>query len=191
MLIPRAHLDGIRVGRVQLAFRRWAQPRVLVGTRMRTAIGLVEVTSVDEVTLDAISSSEVRLSGAGSREDLEAALAPHPERPIFRIGLRYVGPDPRVALREQAQLSGEERRKLIQRLERLDRASRHGPWTRATLSAIDGRPATRAAELAGSLGRETPSFKRDVRKLKELGLTESLEAGYRLSPRGRALIESL
>ena len=29
-------------------------------------------------------------------------------------------------------------------------------------------------------------FKRDVRKLKELGLTESLPVGYRLSPRGRA-----
>ena len=29
-------------------------------------------------------------------------------------------------------------------------------------------------------------FKRNVRKLKELGLTESLEVGYRLSPRGEA-----
>jgi hypothetical protein len=36
------------------------------------------------------------------------------------------------------------------------------------------------------MGRETLPFKRDVRKLKELGLTESLEVGYRLSPRGRA-----
>jgi len=27
-----------------------------------------------------------------------------------------------------------------------------------------------------------------VRKLKELGLTESLERGYRLSPRGRAVL---
>jgi hypothetical protein len=31
-------------------------------------------------------------------------------------------------------------------------------------------------------------FKADVRKLKELGLTESLEVGYRLSPRGRAVL---
>ena len=31
-------------------------------------------------------------------------------------------------------------------------------------------------------------FKRDVRKLKELGLTESLEIGYRLSPRGVAFM---
>ena len=47
----------------------------------------------------------------------------------------------------------------------------------------------RAADLAEAVGRERLPFKRDVRKLKELGLTESLETGYRLSPRGRALME--
>ena len=41
------------------------------------------------------------------------------------------------------------------------------------------------------VGREKPPFKRDVRKLKELGLTESLERGYRLSPRGRAVLERM
>jgi predicted transcriptional regulator len=54
------------------------------------------------------------------------------------------------------------------------------------LGLIAERPATRAPDLAASLGRETAPFKADVRKLKELGLTESLEVGYRLSPRGRA-----
>ena len=49
-------------------------------------------------------------------------------------------------------------------------------------------PATRAPDLAASLGRETAPFKADVRKLKELGLTESLLVGYRLSPRGRAYL---
>jgi predicted transcriptional regulator len=48
--------------------------------------------------------------------------------------------------------------------------------------------ATLAAELAEQAGRDPPAFKRDVRMLKELGLTESLERGYRLSPRGRALL---
>jgi hypothetical protein len=31
----------------------------------------------------------------------------------------------------------------------------------------------------------------NVRKLKHLGLTESLGTGYRLSPRGEALLDSL
>ena len=32
--------------------------------------------------------------------------------------------------------------------------------------------------------------KRNVRKLKEMGLTESLQVGYRLSPRGRAFVDA-
>ena len=59
------------------------------------------------------------------------------------------------------------------------------------LELISERPEVRAADLAEALGRERIPFKRDVRKLKELGLTESLERGYRLSPRGRALLGRL
>ena len=36
---------------------------------------------------------------------------------------------------------------------------------------------------------ETPRFKMNVRKLKGLGLTESLKVGYRLSPRGEAFLQ--
>lgn len=57
------------------------------------------------------------------------------------------------------------------------------------MALIRDRPGVRAADLAAAAGRETLPFKRDVRKLKELGLTESLEVGYRLSPRGAALLE--
>jgi hypothetical protein len=46
----------------------------------------------------------------------------------------------------------------------------------------------RAPDLAAVLGRETLPFKRDVRRLKELGLTISLPVGYELSPRGRAYL---
>jgi len=80
---------------------------------------------------------------------------------------------------------------LRTRLKRLDRASRHGPWTRQTLELIEANPEVRAADLAESVGREKLPFKTDVRKLKELGLTESLPVGYRLSPRGHALLERL
>ena len=53
---------------------------------------------------------------------------------------------------------------------------------------IADQPGVRAPDLAASVGRETKPFKIDVRKLKELGLTESLPVGYRLSPRGRAFL---
>jgi len=185
MLIRRAELEAILAGRIDLAFRRWDRPRLRAGTQMRTAIGLVEVTAVDEVAITAIGEAEARRAGAGSRDELLGRLARHSERRVFRIGLRFAGADPRIALREQSDLTDAEHARLVDRLDRLDRASRHGAWTRATLAAIDRHPATLAAEL---LGRETLAFKRDVRKLKELGLTESLATGYRLSPRARALL---
>ena len=53
---------------------------------------------------------------------------------------------------------------------------------------IAERPETLAEDLAASRGEKKPQFKRRVRRLKELGLTESLEVGYRLSPRGRAYL---
>jgi hypothetical protein len=49
---------------------------------------------------------------------------------------------------------------------------------------IAARPAVRAGDLAEAVSREREPFKLDVRKLKNLGLTISLEVGYRLSPRG-------
>jgi hypothetical protein len=77
------------------------------------------------------------------------------------------------------------------RLQRLDSISKHGPWTRETLGLIEDNPGVRAEDLAASVGREKMPFKLDVRKLKEMGLTESLLTGYRLSPRGESVLRYL
>ncbi|WP_237726870.1 hypothetical protein [Rhodococcus jostii] len=55
-------------------------------------------------------------------------------------------------------------------------------------ASVADNPGRRAPDLAASLGRETEPFKRDVRKLKNLGLTHSLDVGYRISPRGVAYL---
>lgn len=191
MLFRKAVLEAIEAGRVDLAFRRWERPRVRPGTRMRTAVGLLEVGSVEVVELDEIGDAEARRAGFAARAELLAMLDTGSRAPIHRVELRHAGPDPRVALRERADLGAAELGELKARLRRLDRASRHGPWTRMVLELIRERPGVRAPDLAESLGRDTQPFKRDVRKLKELGLTESLRIGYRLSPRGRALLEAL
>ncbi|GAA3349433.1 hypothetical protein GCM10020358_71560 [Amorphoplanes nipponensis] len=112
----------------------------------------------------------------------------HADRPVYRIGLRYAGVDPRHALREAVPDTAEIDA-IVAWLDRLDRASPTGPWTRATLLLIDELPATRAPDLADRMGRDTPSFKQNVRKLKERGLTESLDIGYRLSARGAAVLD--
>ena len=104
--------------------------------------------------------------------------------------MRLAGPDSRVELRERSDLDDAERAELERRLARFDAASPTGPWTHEVLRLIEARPAVRAPDLAASLGLQRDDFKRNVRKLKELGLTESLEVGYRLSPRGRAFLDS-
>jgi hypothetical protein len=91
-------------------------------------------------------------------------------------------------LRERADLGDDDVAELVRRLARFDAASTHGPWTMETLQLIERCPATLAADIAASVGRQKAPFKADVRKLKELGLTESLDVGYRLSPRGRAYL---
>jgi hypothetical protein len=177
-------LRRIGEGSVTLAFRRWRRPTVKAGGTLRTRVGVLAIESVEVVGENEVTDADARRAGAEDREALLAALPG--EGPLHRIEFRLAGPDPRVALRERSDISAAERAELDARLGRLDAASRHGPWTAAVLRLIADRPATRAPDLAASLGRETAPFKADVRKLKELGLTESLPVGYRLSPRGRA-----
>jgi hypothetical protein len=191
VLLPLRVLNAIRDGEVDLAFRRWERPRVLEGTRMRTAVGVLEVGRVEVVDRAALGEDEARRAGFESRGALLAVLDRRGSGHIHRIELRYAGPDPRVELRDRADLDAAELDELRRTLDRLDRGSRHGPWTRAVLELIAARPEVRAEELAASMGREKLPFKRDVRKLKELGLTESLSPGYRLSPRGRAALDRL
>lgn len=188
MLFRQATLEGIAAGTIDTAFRRWARPRVRVGTRQRTAVGLVEITAVERVPQARVTAAEARRAGASSRAALLAELGPADKGPIWRLRLAHAGVDPRIALRARSRLTAAERDELLARLARLDRASRRGPWTRQVLALIADQPAVRAPDLAARLGRETQPFKRDVRKLKELGLTESLEVGYRLSPRGRTVL---
>jgi hypothetical protein len=139
----------------------------------------------------ALGDDEARRAGFESREDLLKMLDRRDRGEIHRIELRYAGADPRIELRNRADLTDAELDEIARRLQRFDEASRHGPWTRATLELIAKNPEVRAEELAAQMGREKLPFKRDVRKLKELGLTESLSPGYRLSPRGKTVLKAL
>jgi hypothetical protein len=191
MLFPAAILAAIRDGSVDLAFRRWKRARVRPGGRLRTRIGVLEIGAVETVDGSAIGEEEARRAGFTSRDELLAMLDRRGSGEIHRVELRYAGPDPRVELRARADLSESELDEVAHRLRRLDEASRHGPWTKAVLELIAAKPSVRAVELAEEMGREKMPFKRDVRKLKELGLTESLNPGYRLSPRGEAVLRAL
>jgi hypothetical protein len=174
MLFRPADLAGIEAGRITLAFRRWERARVRPGTRLRTAIGVLEVDGVEVV--ERPTDEDARAAGYDDAEHVLASFAGRTGA-LHRIALHLAGPDPRIALRETPPDDA-----VFARLERM------GGWTYEVLAAIAAHPGLRAPDLAASFGRETAPFKRDVRKLKELGLTESLERGYRVSPRGRAVL---
>ena len=189
MLLRQATLDGIAKGEVTLAFRRWTKPTVRAGGRLRTRVGELAIESVDVVSERAIDERSARAAGFASRAELIASL--RSEGTLYRVAFRLAGPDARIALRNDAKLAKEDVAELARRLDRLDAASKRGPWTREVLRLIAARPGVRAPDLAASRGLETAPFKASVRKLKELGLTESLEVGYRLSPRGKAALRKL
>jgi hypothetical protein len=188
MLIRDADLRRIATGAVTLAFRRWRSATVKAGGHLRTSVGVLAIDAVDVVSQRDITDAMAVSAGYESRAALMAELASRPAGRTYRIRLRHAGADPRVALRARRRLSNVERQQIMQALDRLDRFSKAGPWTRATLSVIEAYPGVRAPDLAAGLGHETRWFKTQVRKLKELGLTESLDVGYRLSPRGQAVL---
>lgn len=187
MLFTNKSLEGIAAGRVTVAFRRWKTARVKAGTRLRTAIGLVEVVGVDEVVPSDIHPSDVVAAGFADRAGLDAWLDDRPGR-LFRVELRHAGPDPRVALRNDDDLDDAAADKILASMARMDRVADRS-WTVSTLELIASRPGEVSTRLAAEFGVPRDLFKRRVRRLKELGLTESLKVGYRLSPRGRAVLE--
>ncbi|MEN3358766.1 MAG: hypothetical protein V7637_2748 [Mycobacteriales bacterium] len=189
MRIEQRTREGILDGTITVMFRRWKRPLVLAGRQYRTTAGLLAVDAADVVDPAKIRLADARRAGYPSVAAVLADLRGEPEYPVYRLRVRRVeGPDPRDVLASQGMLTSAERAEITRRLERLDRASSHGPWTAAVLAAIAERPATRAAELAAAFGRDVLPFKTDVRKLKNLGLTISLEIGYRLSDRGEAYL---
>lgn len=182
MLFPQRLWSGLEDGSVIVAFRRWKRPSVKAGGTLQSRGGLLAIDAVEVIELDDITDADARAAGAAGRDEAIAEL--RPEGTLYRIRFHRVGEDPRVALRARGELSDDEYDAIARRLSRL-------AWARPILEVIDGNPATVSTALAAELGMERLPFKERVRRLKALGLTESLPVGYRLSPRGAAFLRRL
>lgn len=191
MLFRSSEIEAIAAGRLTVAFRRWKRPTVRAGGTLRTAAGVLAIESVEPVEPADIREAEAVAAGHASRDALLRVLDTRPDGRLYRIAFHLAGPDPRDALRERDDIDDAQLVSIRSRLERMDAAAAEGPWTRRVLELLEAQPAVRAAELAAGMGRERLAFKRDVRKLKNLGLTISLGTGYRLSPRGMAVLDRL
>jgi hypothetical protein len=183
MLFTDDALPALAAGSTTVTFRRWKRPQAKVGGRFRKRDLWFEVDAVDVVTAGSITDADAHRAGEADAGAVRARLGDPPDdAEVYRVAFHRVEPDG-PPLAERAELGPDDVAELVERLDRLDRASPRGPWTRRPSAEF---PAVRRLPTPG---RAAARFRRggNVRKLKALGLTTSLEVGYELSPRGQAL----
>ena len=192
LLFQKRFHAGIVDGAVRLTFRLWDKPHVKAGGRYRVhPIGVVEVNSVEPVTVGQISEADAKAGGFASRDELLAYLAPVAKvtlteaTQVFKVGFVHGGDGDRVAIALDTHVTPEALADLEKRVGRLER---DGTWVRKVMELIEKHPRIAASQLALKVKRETEPFKIDVRKLKKLGLTQSFEVGYEVSPRGKKFL---
>lgn len=195
LLFKASFWPGLRDGSITLTFRLWERARVRAGSNQRThPVGVLHVDDVREVKLSQITDDEAVRAGFADRAALVESLRGFakekltPQTRVFRVEFHRTGEIDRVAGADDAELSKEDVAAIDAKLDALDARSDDGAWTRTALRLIAEHPRTVAAELAKRAGLERAKFKSNVVKLKKLGLTESFEVGYDLTPRGRAYV---
>jgi hypothetical protein len=188
MMFQQRFHGPIERAEITCSVRIWQRPHVKVGGRYRVGAGEIEVSGIREISLDDITPALARASGFASVVELLKTAKHGAGERVFVVSFHYLGPCTPDDVAGRGELSAVEVAELLTRLDNMDRRAAAGPWTRETLRLIADNPGTRAADLAALLGRSRDDFKRDVRKLKRLGLTSSLETGYEISPRGRSLL---
>ena len=190
MLIKTEILKRIRSGEITLIFRRWKRATVKTGGTQMTKLGVLGIDSVDIVSENEITENDAHAAGFSSKPDLISQMYDRDED-IYRIGVHYIGEDPEKPSEKMRISDDQELTEIIATLQKLDTGSQRGNWTQLYLQMIHDQPNTHAAILAEQIGLDIPRFKPWVRKLKALGLTESLRPGYRLSPRGEKVLKAL
>jgi hypothetical protein len=171
---------GLRDGSLTVAYRRWKRPSVKTGGNLVGPGGLLAIDSVEAIDDAQVDDEAARRAGYESRKELFANI--RGDGQLYRIRFHRIGDDPRVALRLRGELTPPERKAIDNMVKRND-------WAVPYLRLIEESPGTVSTELAARAGVERLVFKQRVRRLKALGLTESLEVGYKVSPRGRTVLD--
>ncbi len=191
MLFKEVHLQGIKSGKITLAFRKWQKASVKYGSLIHTSVGLIEIGNIETVNETDITEQEAIQAGFTDKEQLLKSFTHNSTGTIFKIAVRYHSGDPRIKLREQTELSEQEFADLKKKLERLDNYSKQGHWTNKVLLTIKDNPNLHAIGIAELTGFEKEWLKLNIRKLKNLGLTISYNVGYELSPLGKECLNKL
>jgi hypothetical protein len=188
VLLNRDTAEGIANGDITLVLRRWDAPRAKAGGTQRTVAGTVRIDDVAEYPGSyRVTAAQASAAGYPDAKTARRELDRRPAKHTYVITVSYLAPDERPELAADDRLSAADVDAIAARLRRWDAAA-ETPWTRKYLEMIGANEAVRAPDLAARVGLDVPRFKRRVRQLKGLGLTISLDVGYRLSPRGKAFL---
>ncbi len=180
MLLNNKTLEAIIKGEISVVFRVWKRPTVKTGGTLTTRKGLMFIDNVEQIDRSKVTVKDIKNAGLSSRDEV---CEVDREGDFYRITLHYHGEDPRIALRENLD------KKQLQIV--CDKLNKMGDWTNQYLRMIHDQPNIHAQILADSAGLEKAKFKGQVRRLKTLGLTESLRPGYKLSIRGEKVLKLL
>lgn len=187
VLLNHATAHGIADGTITLVLRRWDAPRAKAGGTQRTPVGTVRIDAVTEHPGGyRVTAAQASAAGFPSAKAAQIELDRRPAKHTYLITVSFLEPDERPALAADDVLTDADVAVIAARLDRWDAVG--APWTRDYLRLIGDNEAVRAPDLAAHVGLDVPRFKRRVRQLKGIGLTISLDVGYRLSPRGRAFL---
>lgn len=192
MLFERRLRDGIHDGSITVAFRAWKRPQVKVGGIYETGLDRIEMLAVDMVELSDIDHADACAAGFADIEQAASSIQQRDGTTIYRLRFRRTAAPAATAARDElahdVTLDDHAVETIRKRLDRMDRDA-GCPWTARTLAVVRDHPATRSAELAPLVDMDQTVFKKQMRKLKNLGLTLSLQTGYELSPRGQAWLD--
>lgn len=179
MLLNRDTAEGIANGTITLVLRRWDVPRAKRGGTQRTSVGTIRIGAVTQFPGGhRVTAAQARAAGYPTAKSAQADLDRRPAKHTYVIEVSFLAPDERPELAADDRLSDSDAAAISARL----------PWAREYMELIAANEAVRAPDLAARLGLETAPFKQRVRRLKGLGLTISLDVGYRISPRGHAYL---
>jgi len=189
-LFTAADVARVAAGELTVTWRLWKRAHVKVGRAYPAAHGAVVIDDVRLVRARDVTDADARDVGLADARSLIDLARSHKRTRVsgdtllHRVAFHYVPePPPR-----RPPLSLPE---IAKRLARLDAASRTGPWTLAALRLVEEHRGVVARVLAAEMELPRLEFKARIRKLKALGLTESLPVGYELSPLGQAYLDSL
>ncbi len=188
-LFRAADIERVSAGELTVTWRLWKRAHVKVGRAYPAGHGAVVIEDVRRVRVADVTDADAEQAGLTDAQSLIDLVGTRKrtrvsrETVLHRVQFHYV---PQPPARPELLLP-----EVARRLARLDAASPRGPWTLAVLGLIEANRGVVARLLAAEMGLHTGSFKALVRKLKGLGLTESLSIGYELSELGQTYLDSI